>query len=474
MEANGLLGSARRLLLAVSGGADSTALLHAMHALKADGALNAELLCAHVNHQLRAGDADRDEEFTVAQAAELKLPVITKRVDVREYARRNKLSIETAARQLRIQALGDICRDNNCDAIVTAHQKNDNAETIIQRLARGTGFRGLAGIWPERVFSDGTRVVRPLLCAGREEIIEYLEKRNLQWRRDHTNEDCSYRRNYIRHRLIPELQRNCTKPIVEQLAELAKAARRFYAAISSAADEVWEDAADLCGNEVTLDAGLFLAQPQPVKVELARRSLEHVGCRERDLTQGHYESILQLAEQNVGGRQVELPGGSVVSREYGRLIFGFRRETIAGQAPPYDDRSVSLKVPGQTRFGKHLIEATIHDRQDGGASPTLQQFAANKTGYVERFDLDKIKLPLVVRRRRPGDRFVPLGITSETKLGKFLTAQRIPRRARDELLVIADSEKIIWVCPVRMSERAKVTTDSRTILQLQVSDLNSG
>jgi tRNA(Ile)-lysidine synthase len=467
LRANELIGSAARLLLAVSGGADSTALLHAMHTLRAEKIFTAELLCAHINHQLRAGDADLDEEFVVTQAGELELPVTTRRLDVRGYSRRNKLSIETAARQLRIETLSDIAGTCNCDAIVTGHHKDDNAETVVQRLTRGTGFRGLAGIWPGRVFDDGIKFIRPLLCVERDEIIAYLRERNLKWRQDHTNADCAYRRNYIRHRLLPEVQRQCGGSIVERLSELAQSARKFHALVCARADELWPDLADNISGEITLDLKMFLNEPPPVKVELIRRSLASIGCGERDMTQRHYEGILQLAERNVTVRKMELPGRFVVCREYGNLIFGPSQSRSVGQAPPYGDEHVTLNVPGQTRFGEYLIEATILEAEDAG----LEQFVEGKTSCVERFDLDRIKLPLIVRSRRPGDRFVPLGLTSEKKLGKFLTAQRVPHRVRNQALVVAGAEKIIWVWPVRMSELAKVAADTRAVLQLQITDL---
>lgn len=469
LQANELVGSAAKLLLAVSGGADSTALLHAMYSLRAEKVFTAELLCAHMNHQLRAGDSDLDQEFVVTQAARLKLPVTTRQLDVRGYSRRNKLSIETAARELRIEALSDIAKTGNCDAIVTAHQKNDNAETLLQRLTRGTGFRGLAGIWPARVFADGTKFVRPLLCVGRDEIVAYLRERNLEWRQDHTNADCVYRRNYIRHRLLPEVQRHCGASVVERLFELAQSARKFHASVCARADELWPGLADNVGGEITLDLKMFLNQPPQVKVELIRRSLARLGCGERDLTERHYEGMLRLAEQNATGKLMELPGGFVVWCEYGDLVFGPSHGRSVGQAPPYSDSAaVRVNVPGQTRFGEYSIEAAILDAGD----VELDQFLEGKTGCVERFDLDRVKLPLIVRPRRPGDRFVPLGMASEKKLGKFLTAQRVPQRIRRQVLVVAGVEKVIWVWPVRMSERAKVTADTRMILQLQITDLN--
>ena len=473
IRVNGLVGRAEKVLLAVSGGADSIALMYAMHALRAENLFDAELLCAHINHQLRAAEADRDEEFVVAQAAKLKLPVTTRRSDVRGFARLHKLSIETAARRLRMEALIDIAKANDCSRIATAHQKNDNAETIIQRLSRGTGFRGLGGIWPERIFADQIKFIRPMLCFTRDEVVRYLQKRNLNWCRDRTNDDCTYRRNYIRHRLMPALQQECSDSIVEQLSQLARSARRYYGMVCSRADEVWPCLADSGAEKTMLDLKPFLTEPQPVKVELIRRILANIGCGERNFTQEHYKGILLLAEQNVTGRKMELPGGYVVRREYGNLIFSNCRVGPALSeaewvAPPISskDQTVTVEIPGQTTFEKFLIQAIVLERNE----VDFEKFKAAKTDSIEWFDLDKTKPPLVVRRRRTGDRFVPLGQSEEKKLGKFLTAQRVPHGLRRDVFVVADGEKIIWVWPVRISEQVRVTGGTKRILQLQTTE----
>jgi len=408
-----------------------------------------------------------DEDFVLAQAAELKLAITTKRLDVRGFAGRNKLSIETAARKLRIKSLLQIARASGCDGVATAHQKNDNAETVLQRLVRGTGFRGLGGIWPMRVFADDIRFVRPLLCVRRDEIIEYLQKRNLKWRRDHTNADCTYRRNYIRHRLLPALQQDCTVSVVEQLSELAGSARGFYSLVCSRAGKVWPELADCAGEKIVLDSKMFLAQSQPVRVELIRRSLTTIGSGERSLTQRHYEMMLQLAEQNVSSRKIELPGAFVVGAEYGNLIFTRpQKSEIRSQKTEVRDlSSVVLEVPGRTKFGRYLIQASTL----GADQARIEKFKAGKSNFIERFDFDKIKLPLVVRFRKAGDRFMPLGLRAEKKVGKFLTAAQVPQEVRQRLLVIADSEKIIWVWPVRLSEQARITDETRKILQLQIT-----
>jgi tRNA(Ile)-lysidine synthase len=485
IDANGLFGSAEKILLAVSGGADSMALMYAVHALKTGNVIKTELLCVHINHQLRGAEGDLDEEFVVTQAKQLKLAVTTRQIDVRGFARLNKLSIETAARRLRIEALICIAKANNCSRVVTAHQKDDNAETILQRLNRGTGFRGLGGIWPERVFAGQIKFVRPLLRFSRSEIIRYLQKRSLKWRYDRTNSDCTYRRNYIRHRLMPALQQEFSDSIAEQLLKLAESARRYYGMVCKRADELWPGLANCDENKTVLDLKQFGSEPQPVKVELIRRSLANINCGERYITQQHYEGILQLIEQNVTGKKVELPGGFEVRREYGKLIFSNRRvctahhhqgwwamPTLPVQAGRTDESlasAASVGIPGHTTFERFLIQASILERN----KVDFGKFKVAKTDSIEWFDLEKVKPPLTVRRRRAGDRFIPLGQTREKKLGKFLTAQRVPHRIRRDVLVFADSEKIVWVWPVRISEQSKINGQTQKVLQLQITNFNT-
>jgi tRNA(Ile)-lysidine synthase len=458
VEADEELAGAKKILLAVSGGTDSTALLYAMNALKAEGILKADIIAFHFNHRLRGAESDGDERFVVEQAGKLGVTVKTKRGDVKKFAAKNKLSIETAARKLRIESLIEAARENNCGFAATAHHAGDNAETVLHRLIRGTGFRGLGGIRPKRNF-NGIYFVRPMLEAGRSDIIEYLKKRGLSWRVDRTNEDCKYTRNFIRHKLIAELQKQYDGLLERQLSELAKAARGFYDLVCNCADEVWPKAANCGGGKVILDLKVFLQQQPEVRIELIRRSLRMLESGEGDLSQGHFEKMSRLAEGNKSGREIELPGGFVAEFEYGKLIF-----TSQGKVEAEKIESSVIEVPGQMRFGDYLIKTCVLEMKECD----IKKFKSSKTNFVEWFDLDKVSLPLEVRGRREGDRFVPLGQEQEKRVGKFLTDARVPRKVREKVLIVADREKIIWVWPVRMSEEAKVTLKSRKILQIQI------
>lgn len=467
IKANELFARAGKVVLAVSGGADSTALIYMMASLKSRGLLRAQLLCAHINHQLRGSAAEKDEAFVIKEAGKLGLEVVTKRIDVRGYAGGNKLSIETAARELRIESLLDIAGAAGSHWIATAHQKDDNAETVVQRLIRGTGFRGLGGIWPVREFAGGVKFARPMLCLTRDDIVRYLKEKDLKWRLDHTNYDLTYRRNFIRHRLIPALERDCRSCLAGRLFDLSRASQRFYRLICREADKLWAKVAHTGPDGVSLETKFFSAQHRAVKVELVRRALSSVGCAQAALTQGHYERTLELAGPNLSCGAVSLPMGFTVRREYGKLVFtAADRKNRAGRGAA---ESAEVTLPGQTRFGAWLIEASIVEADQ----QVFERFKAKKSRFVEWFDFDRLKAPLLVAYRRRGERFWPLGLAGEKKVGKFLTAAKAPRQLREKILVISDNEKVIWIWPIRISEKVKVTSSTRRIVELRINEAGS-
>lgn len=462
LRANGLVKSGDKIVLAVSGGADSLALLCCLSALRAAGLLDAALTIGHINHQLRGADADADERFVAERAKDLQLPVVIKRIDVGRCADEKKLSIETAARKLRTEALMDIARQAGCNLIATGHNKNDNAETIVQRLRRGTGLRGLAGIWPKKSFPENITFIRPLLWAGRDEIIQYLRHLGRQWRHDRTNIDTAYTRNYIRHRLLPELQAQCRGRIIEQLSELARHCRAYHCSVMEKTEKTWLEVVTTKGPcRVEFDIKVFTRHPPWVKVALARKALLRLGCGERALTRLHYEKILNLADENIAGRQITLPGKFTVTRFREALAFTKKQPQVSEPA----EQSAVLNIPGRTEFGDWLIEAGLLDAR----KCDLEKFKASKSAFVEWFDFDELSLPLQIRRRRLGDRFRPLGLGAEKKIGKFLTSARVGPDSRRRLIIIADAEKIIWLAPIRPGEKTKITSQTKNVLQIQLT-----
>jgi tRNA(Ile)-lysidine synthase len=252
---------------------------------------------------------------------------------------------------------------------------------------------------------------------------------------------------------------------VEQLSDLSQSARRFYSLVCEHAEKVWQAATECAGGSLRLDMQKFSSLPQFVKVELIRRSLTAIGSGEKDLTQQHYEKILQLSQQNKSCRRIELPGGFVVWREYGSLIFAQSKEEK--QLEHRTEKSVELKVPGQTKFVDYIIESTVFDAEGFD----IDKFSREKSELIEWFDFDKVKQPLVVRSRKVGDRFRPLGLLGEKRIGKFLTAARIEHKLRKKVVIIADKNKIIWVGPIRASELTKIKASTKRILQIRLRQL---
>jgi len=460
---NSLFGSADRILLAVSGGADSTALVYALCSLREKSIIKTQLFCAHINHLLRGTESDNDEQFAVRQADILKLPITTKKIDVRSFAKQNKLSIETAARQLRIKALIEIAKKNKCSLVATAHQADDNAETVIHNIIRGTGLRGLAGIWPKKNFKGDISFVRPLLCATKAQITDYLEQRNLKWQTDKTNQDLTFRRNFIRHLLLPQLQKNCNSSLVEQLSGLCQSARRLYNSVYSIAEKLLSKAVEVGKNSLRIDLKIFSAQHPEVQIELVRRSLSCLGSGEKDLNRLHYEKVLRLAGQKVSNKKMPLPDGFTVRREYDKLIL----ERPAGaESRRVPDEIFGLKIPGTQQLGSLFIESKFL----AASQETVENIKTNKDNLTEHFDFDKLLPPVKVRRRRAGDKFQPLGMLSQKKIGKFLTDLKVPQNMREEMLIVTDSEKIIWLWPIRITELAKITDSTKKILQLKITD----
>jgi tRNA(Ile)-lysidine synthase len=435
-----------------------------MNSLKKNKFMDIELLCAHIHHQLRGTEADSDEQFVTAKCDELGLPIEKRRIDVKGYAAENKLSTETAARALRISALIEIAKNQKCCFIATGHHADDNAETLLQRLARGTSYRGLSGIWPCREFEEGIQFIRPMLGIRRKDIIEYLNKKQVDWCIDKTNEYTEFRRNFIRHILMPELQKEWEGDLVESLSKLSNHSRQLQVLVEKKTAMVWADTAWINKDNVKLALESFLKQPKAVQVELIRRSLKTIGSGERSLTEEHYNSILQLAAKNSSGKKLELPGRFIVRRDYQQLIF---EKT---QKPSKSKKVVlaqDIAIPGTTHFADYIIEAEYIEAK----KINIDQFITEKDDYVELFDVEKLHLPLNIRFRQAGDRFQPLGFMSQKRVGKFLTSAKTPDHIRQKLVVISDNKGIIWIWPVRMSEKHKVTKATKTIIRLKIKHI---
>lgn len=459
IEEYGLLEPGDRVVAALSGGADSVCLLSVLRELGLY-----ELRALHVHHGLRGEEADRDARFAEKLCEELKVPLETVYFDVAAYAKEHGLSEEEAGRNLRYEALeAAACRWEEEALgrpvkIAVAHHRDDSAETILHHLLRGSGLRGLSGIAPVQ-----GRRVRPLLCAGREEIREYLTEKGIGWCEDSTNETVDYTRNRIRRELIPYMIEHINARASENILRAGEIFGQADRYLEKQAEKVWQRAGGVREEKneqgavriasVSIDRDILLEQEPIIRMYLLRHMVELAAPGMKDITAGHYAQLEKLAAQQTGKR-CDLPGRLTAVREYQVL----RLERSGGkQNRKADEEMVCLPVPGgpPVRVGEMEFEVFFR----------LKDREIPKNQYTKWFDYAKIKDALSVRTRRPGD-YLSLPDGRHKAVQRYMIDEKIPRDRREQQLLLAEGSHILWLIGYRISEYYKISENTQTILQV--------
>lgn len=464
-----------RVLVALSGGPDSVALLRLLRELEACGELSVAGI-AHLNHGLRAA-ANDDEQFCRTLAGEVGVPFRSDLVDVAGRAGRLRISLEDAGRRARYELFERIAAELGADVIATGHTRDDQAETFLLRLLRGAGARGLAGIHPKtRMPAEAPEarrwVVRPLLDVGREELRVYLASLGQAFREDETNRDLRIPRNRIRHELLPILARDYSPSVTDVLVREAELARQDD-------DRLQQEAIDLLDlivlrNEartsgvsegVELDVRALGALHPALAGRVVRMVLDR-GAPGRFVGFDHVERLLALARDPRGRGALSLPGQHA-ERRGGTLLLSRQ----PGPQPFSNSFRVSLSVPGEVVLAAQgwAISAT-GDIQPGHSTGTLKVECPRLEQPVAA---DGLALPLAVRSRRPGDRFRPLGMGGrQKKLQDLLVDRKVSREERDSLPLVVDSaDKIVWVVGESVAEDFRVTGASQAVIFLKARRL---
>lgn len=431
-----------RVAVAVSGGGDSLALLFLLEELRA--ALGVTLTVVHFNHRLRGGAADADARFVRELASEHGLECLVRSEDVAAEAKRSGTNLEEEARKRRYAYFREIVCEGKATRVATGHTADDQAETVLARLARGSGLRGLAGIHP--VLGP---IVRPLLEVRRGELRTYLAERGQLWREDETNGDTTRFRARIRERVLPLLEAECGGNVTESLGRLADLARKDEALLDEIVAARFDEMIGGRGTEVTLRAS-DLADPWPgcrsresadaLAARLTRKASEEVKQDLRGLTFEHIARVLDLARQGKSGNRVELPDGLEVERVLDRLVFS--------------------KRDGRSREGKRISYAyTVNPWVQGESTIQIAETgkrvrlklidwpAAGRETYSEAsgaLDADQLGIPLVVRNWLPGDAYRPHGRGHVEKLKRLLLERRIAGRDRAAWPVLTSAGKPVW------------------------------
>jgi tRNA(Ile)-lysidine synthase len=459
IQRQALTAAGSRVLVALSGGADSVALLLILHELHVRGEL-ALAGAAHLNHLLRGRDADGDEAFSAALAARLDVPFVSERIDVRQLARDQKRSVEDAARRARYAFLERAADRLGADAIAVAHTRDDQAETFLLRLIRGAATRGLGAIRP-RV----GRVVRPLLDVDRAELRAYLKDRAEPYREDASNADVSNPRNRVRHELLPLLQSRFSPGITDVLAReafLAQQDEDFLRrqAIELASRIVSTDKGT-GGESVRLDAAGLRSAPPALASRVAHDVLSQLAGF-RPISFDHVQRLLALAAGD-GEGAVSVPGGRA-ARVGGVIMLRPGRAEKAGGANRF---AFLLSIPGEVRSLTYGWAIAAEQLPGLAAAAPL---AAR--GQEVAVAADAVLAPLGVRSRREGDRFQPLGAPGVKKLQDFLVDRKVPRVDRDALPLVVDGrDRIVWVVGHSVAEGVRVRDRSQGVILLKVKRL---
>lgn len=452
------------VICGVSGGADSVAMVHILRELDQLQQHGWKLHLAHVNHTLRGKEADEDEKFVKKFAKSLDLPCSTRRVDVKAFKEAQHLSMEEAARKLRHEALTEIALSAGASKIALAHTLDDQAETILHRIIRGASLRGIKGMAPIRLLSrkHDLFIVRPMLELERGEVRRYLEDRKIAWREDQSNADKAYMRNRLRLELIPQIERTYNPRFKYALVKLGQTAAAFYLLVREIAYEMYENV-KLIGKEgeVCLSAKEFSKLPIPVQTLIVDRAMKDLQGRIPQLTFEHYMDIISLCSDEGQPRTIMLPKGVEATRE--SYVLKLYRHTE--QEKPFKFGAQKLKVPGRTLIKKLnlAIEAEVMEGKVVG----LADYVESKDPSEEILDLDHLDGPLVVRMRKIGDQFRPLGSQGSTKLKKFFIDTKIPKQVRDRVPLLSDDRKIVCVVGYRIGDEVKVTEATRRVLKIR-------
>ena len=428
-----------KVIVAVSGGADSVCLLHCLLELAPEFGL--ELLAAHFNHKLRAAESDEDQHFVEELCLKLGVELRTGSADIKKIALKRKGSLEEICRESRYEFLLSLMRGNGFGKIALGHNLDDQAETVLMNVIRGSGIDGLKGIDPVR-----DCFIRPLIEAARAEIIEYLDHRNIPFRSDSSNLDNSFRRNSVRNSLIPEIREKYNPSVSAALGRLAAIARME----NSFLEKVAREALDHLQPRINIEE--LLRYDPAIRNRIIKMALEELSPVKGGISHEHVTAALGVITGSDPGSCINLPYGISVRREYDFVFIG--REERNDPEFKY-----IINVPGILILKETGMEFRF---------ALLDRPPEDTHGEWKAFmDYSNVVPPLVFRNYRPGDRIQPFGMDGHKKLQDVFTDRKIPRGRRRAIPVLADAESILWVPGVVMSERMRVARNSGNILSVE-------
>jgi len=445
-----------RVVVGISGGVDSVVLLFVLHHLR--DRLGIHLYSAHLNHQFRGEEAERDAEFVRRFSDKLEIPCYIESRNVPEFMKKKKLSPQDAARQVRYQFFEFIAGRVNAQKIATAHTADDQAETVLIALIRGAGIHGLGGIQPIL----NRKIIRPLLTTTRNRIEAFARAERLEFVLDSSNSSRKYLRNAVRLDLLPLLKHQFNPAIVKRLTAYAQLFQEDAFFIDKIATERY---CHICRNVdggVKINLDLFAKECITIQRELLYKIFEKVTGTRQGLETNHARTVINLFTRKETGKKISLPGGVIAVRSY---TYGYiHRETLFPPRPCVPP--VRITVPGRTVFDDFGIDTETLESTSPKLSATRE--IGTKETLIQPMDYDCISPPITVRYRLSGDFFHPLGMQGKKTLKKFFVDRKIPRDKRNSIPLFEDKNGIFWVVGYGINDRVKMTRNTQKVLMCRV------
>lgn len=447
---NELIKAEDKILVALSGGPDSVCMLHILYKLK--DMLNIELGAIHINHMLRGDESDKDEKYIGNLCSELGINYYVKRIDIECVANDTNVSLEVAGRNERYRAFEEIREKHGYNKIAVAHNANDQAETVLMRMMRGTGLEGLTGIKAKR--EDG--IIRPILCLNRKEIEDYCEENKLNPRIDQSNHERIYSRNRVRLDIIPYMKEHFNEDIVETLNRMVSLLQKDNEFIEEYSKECYNKYCKVKAKQLEVSKKLFVNEMEAVVTRVIIKAFKEISNCHQNFEMKHIYEIVNLAK-NSTGKKINLTNNIICKNSYGDLIFKVNEKNII------DDKISEVginknSILNDIVFEEYNISFQIINNKN--------KVEFSKNNLIKLFDYDKIEKEIIIRHRRDGDKIIPLGMKGNKKLKDIFIDMKIPREKRDEVPILCFDEKIAWVVGYKTSQESRITQDTKNILKI--------
>lgn len=434
-----LISAGDKIMVALSGGPDSVFALTFLNKYKRK--FKIDLYAVHFNHKLRAKESDTDEIFSKEICRDNDIPLIVVKLNVRTFSKRNKISIEEAARKLRYRNLEILAEDLECNKIVTAHNQTDNTETVLINLFSGTGSSGLSGIPITR-----GKIIRPLLSVTKQDILDYLQSRKISFRIDSSNLNDDFKRNYLRNKILPLVRTNLNPSVDESIFRSAKNLESEMRFSKQAIEYIEQKFVSTSDNAISIKLDLsnvFDGKiPGIILKDIFKKYFKH------EFEHDDYRKINSLLAKQKG-KKVQISGKLSAFRE--------EKEIRIEQILATSNKEVELKTGQQVKIGSVKIGAEHIDMKN-------VKFSSN--GKVEFISGDGLDEQFIIRHWLPGDKFKPLGMKNFKKVSDFLTDIKIPTSKRKNQLVLLNRNHIIWIVGLRIDDRFKMNSKTKTIYKL--------